>query len=330
MAGAVSLAHNSQNTVIAVWGPNDSLDVYWNNNGQSWQSAQVAGADTTYSRPSLAYDGQEVVIAAEGPNFSLDFYYKVDGLSSPWQFSQVAGADTTNVAPSLASNGQKVVIAAVRPDESLYTYTNINNVSTWTSSQVAGPDSALGVPSLVIDPGRGPVVAARTTDGEDVNVYSQGGAGWISSLLDSTRVLCSSPWLVFTGSTANIAVEGCLHSLYLYSSNNLSGPWQFSQVAGRGTTFSPPVIVNDLATVIAAEGPHHSLDFYWYAACNCWNFSEAAGANTTYSPPSLVSNSQESLIAVQGVLHSLDLYTNTNGHSTWSRSLAAIVGTTYG
>jgi len=48
--------HNS--TVIAVQGPNNSLNFYWNNDGNSkWNPSVIAGPGTTYSAPAMARAG---------------------------------------------------------------------------------------------------------------------------------------------------------------------------------------------------------------------------------------------------------------------------------
>ena len=61
---------------IAVLGPNNSLDFYFNIYASpQWGPNIVAGAGTTYSAPSIAMMANgETVIAAQGPNNSLDFY----------------------------------------------------------------------------------------------------------------------------------------------------------------------------------------------------------------------------------------------------------------
>ena len=67
--------------------------------------------------------------------------------------------------------------------------------------------------------------------------------------------------------------------LYYHWQTNGTKPWHKEQVAGRGTTYSAPsVIDNSVGTIIAAEGPHHSLRFYWqYFGHVGWHAEVVAG-----------------------------------------------------
>jgi hypothetical protein len=62
-------------------------------------------------------------------------------------------------------------------------------------------------------------------------------------------------------------------------------PWRSAQVAGAGTTVSPPSIFvrPDGEADIVAQGPDSSLMYYWAAPGSPWRSAQVAGAGTTYS-----------------------------------------------
>lgn len=89
--------------------------------------------------------------------------------------------------------------------------------------------------------------------------------------------------------SSQIAAEGPHNTLYFYWQTNSRKPWHKEEVAGRGTTYSAPSLIDNAAgVIIAAEGPHHSLRFYWQdSGKSRWHAEVVAGRNTTYSAPSI-------------------------------------------
>ena len=76
--------------------------------------------------------------------------------------------------------------------------------------------------------------------------------------------------------------------------------------------------------VIAAQGPHNSLNFYWNNDGDAtWNPSVIAGPGTTFSPPALGRVENESTIIVVRGLSQLLFYWNNDGDSTWNSSVIA-------
>ena len=76
--------------------------------------------------------------------------------------------------------------------------------------------------------------------------------------------------------------------------------------------------VNGNSVNIAAEGPHHSLRFYWAVnGSPTWHAEKVAGAGTTFSAPSMTVNGNSVNIAAEGPNHSLRFYWAVNGSSTW-------------
>ena len=53
---------------IAVQGPSNTLDFYWQANGSpTWDPEQIGGEGMAFSAPSMTNDGNNVNIAVEGP-----------------------------------------------------------------------------------------------------------------------------------------------------------------------------------------------------------------------------------------------------------------------
>ncbi len=139
-ASAAALVAVGHSTVIAVQGPGNSLDFYWQAVGtRPWHPEVVAGPGTTYSPPSVAAVGHSTVIAVQGPGNSLDFYWQAVG-TRPWHPEVVAGPGTTYSPPSVAAVGHSTVIAVQGPG------------TAWTST---GRPSAPGPGTRKWSPARG-------------------------------------------------------------------------------------------------------------------------------------------------------------------------------
>jgi hypothetical protein len=91
--------------VIAVQGPRNSLQVYWQPIGsQQWNRETVAGPGSAFSAPSVAQVGDSTVIAVQGPNDqgpndTLLFFWQPIG-SQQW--------NQENVLPGLAVSAEPV------------------------------------------------------------------------------------------------------------------------------------------------------------------------------------------------------------------------------
>jgi hypothetical protein len=84
--------HNS--TVIAAVGPNNSLNFYWNNDGdKSWPASQIAGSGTSFSAPAVGRtDHETTIVAIRGPNNQILFYSNADG-DSTWNSSVIGSLE---------------------------------------------------------------------------------------------------------------------------------------------------------------------------------------------------------------------------------------------
>ncbi len=84
------------------------------------------------------------------------------------------------------------------------------------------------------------------------------------------------------------------------------------------------------SSVIAAEGPGHSLLFYWQTIGGVpWHPELVAGPGTTFSAPSVAQVGTSSVIAAQGPGASLRFYWQTIGTVPWHPELVAGFGTTF-
>ena len=116
------------------------------------------------------------------------------------------------------------------------------------------------------------------------------------------------------GNDTNIAVQGPNHSLHFYWAINGIAGWHPEKVAGAGTTYSAPSMLDsDSEVIIAVQGPNHSLVLYWAAnGVAGWNRVQAAGPGTTYSAPSMTTAttavSDFLFVTAEGPGHSLHLY----------------------
>jgi hypothetical protein len=96
-----------------------------------------------------------------------------------------------------------------------------------------------------------------------------------------------------------------------------SGP---TQVAGPGTTFSAPAMIQDgSSTIITAQGPSNSLDFYYVQnGTQNWAGYQVAGTiNEVSSAPSMLLNGSTIQVAAQGPGGSLNFFYVQNGSQTW-------------
>ena len=99
-------------------------------------------------------------------------------------------------------------------------------------------------------------------------------------------------------------------------------------IAGPAQAVSVTQVGN--SSVMAAEGPNHSLDFYWQTiGTSPWHREVVAKAHTTFSAPSVAQVGNSSVIAARGPNNSLDFYWQTIGTSPWNPETAAGPGTTF-
>ncbi len=125
---APAMVFTDNKAIIAVEGPNHSLDAYWEAIGKAtWHKQVVAGGGTTYIAPSITGISPPgggtggVDIVGWGQSNSLDFYYQINGAPA-WHAEQVAGAQTTFGRASVTQVDDSAVIATEGPSNSLDFY----------------------------------------------------------------------------------------------------------------------------------------------------------------------------------------------------------------
>jgi hypothetical protein len=177
---------------IAVQGANESLWVYWQQDGTStWYSHEVAGEWTTSSPPVLEIQPNgNAAIAAAGPEGALDFYWgPVAGTS--WHDEVAAPDDSVcNVCtPALGTQralsglpAPDVVIAASATDDmtALNVYTQPAGGQNWSAQTIPGSQSSGSYqPTLAIEPDNSIVVASEVYDeGWGFSRQSPGSSSW--------------------------------------------------------------------------------------------------------------------------------------------------------
>jgi hypothetical protein len=145
----------------------------------------------------------------------------------------------------------------------------------------------------------------------------------------------TTPFITDNGTSAIIATEGPNHTLNSYWQTNNTNPWHEEHIAGIGTTFSAPSVAtySDLfekLTLVTAEGPDHSLMFYWRDATSAtWHQETVIGSNSTYSAPSIAVEGTTTILAVQGPEHFLLYFWQTIDTSAWHSFIVAGAGTTF-
>ena len=325
-AAAVSLSGTTGLPVIAVEGPGNSLEYYYQSPPGTWHEQQVAAPGWTFSAPSLAQAGTTTVIAAEGPANSLIFYIQhVPGGS--WIAKRVAGPGTTFSAPSVAvvNSGSSWSIAAEGPGNSLMFY--YQYFTLWAGQQVAGSGTTFSAPSLAeIYLGLG--IAAEGSS-NSLDFYAQGTSGaWTAQQAAADGTTFSAPSLAMLNTGTGIAADGPSGSLMLYTHTNPAGTWQSQQVASAGAAHSAPSLTQ-LAelqrigtfyyTMIAVGGHLGLLDVYTKgpALISPWQDSVPGGLNSTLSAPSLAPVGGAG-VATEGAIHSLNYYSQPAPYATWT------------
>jgi hypothetical protein len=268
LAGTASAAvtSDSHGPVVAVEGPDNTLDLYWQADGMPYSPgqwnltglnvpyatssgvgfAQVAGLGTTFSTPSVATDKDSTVIAVQGVNHSLDFYWAPNSYWSSGKPSfteeTVAGADTTYSIPSLVVSGNRVDIVATGFDNTLDFYSAPNGQPFSPKERpdvIGGPRSTWSAPTMTAN-GYSLDIAALGYD-EQLDFYSDsvayGPAVFGPAVVVDPRDYfdnLSMPSITSDGKSSTIVVQGVRDSLSIWSNWDGSGTWYYGP--GRFTS----------------------------------------------------------------------------------------------
>ena len=251
-SSATSVSNNAN--AIAVEGPDNSLDYYWQMfDNVQWNKEVVATSNAAYSAPSLAeveasnssHSGLKEVndIYVMGPDHSL-VDWDQGLLSGGWQRSAIAGDGEAFSAPSAVDSVEisyfasdyNTQVAYEGPGDSLLYYWDDRNGS--GTETVAGPGTTTSAPTIA--------------DGNN---------------------------------STSVAAQGPGNSLAFYwQQTGTDDPWDQEPVAGSGPTYSVPAMAegNNSASIVT-EGPGKSVNFYWqtYGGASGWNPEAPSGKGST-------------------------------------------------
>ncbi len=235
---------------IVGWGPSNSLDFYYQINGApAWHAEQVAGAQTTFGRPSVTQVDDSTVIATEGTSNSLDFYWQTLG-TQPWHREVVAGAGTTFTAPTIAAvvpgegKQDQADIVTEGPHNTLTSFTQTEGQRSWEHQQVGVLASTYSSPSVVQVGGSMVASAIGPNNGLDFYWKPIGGTGWNPESVNGAGTTFSAPTMAFTnpggGASAGVEVlaQGVSNSLDLYTQAIGQPTFDEEIVAGSGQAFA--------------------------------------------------------------------------------------------
>jgi len=153
-------------------------------------------------------------------------------------------------------------------------------------------------------------------------------SGWQPTAIAGNNNAFSATSATDTIETTSEAVDYNTQVAYQGPHNSLLYYWKDRHgsgretVAGPGTTFSPPTIVDgNNATSIGAQGPSDSLAFYWQqtGTDDPWNQEPVANSGSTYSVPAMGEGNNSTSIVTEGPGKSVDFYWQTSGGTSgWS------------
>lgn len=249
-------------------------------------------------------------------------------------------------AESVTQLGSSTVIASEGPGHSLYLYRQSFGASGWKKQLIAGKGTTYSSPSVIQVLSVGVITAEGPGNTLDVYMDNGRGGAWRRSVVGGKGTTYSAPGIAVSTSVAgtahtgtDIVVEGPHSTLNVYWNVAGRATWSEHAIAGKGTTYSAPAIVQDNgpAMNVAAEGPHNSLDFYWSSNNTKWTATPAPHSDgTVYSAPAIAvsgnvdgSGSLGTYVVVEGPDHSLRDYWNIAGVPTSGWQTVAGKNTTY-
>jgi hypothetical protein len=307
--------HNT--TIVAVQGPDNSLEFYWNQDGEpQWHPSVIAGPGTIDAAPAIARTGDNnTIVAVQGPGNSLTSFWNNDG-DPQWRPSPIAGQGTAYSAPAIARTGHTNVIAVRGPNNSLNIYWNRDRDSKWNQMVNTALETTYSSPAMT-RVGNGVQIAVEGPNNSlDFYWNNDGDPQWRPSVIAGPGTTYSAPAMAHTGHRSMVlAVEGPNNSLDFYWNNDGDPQWRPSVIAGPGTTYSAPAMTRAGHTnLVAAQGPNNSLNFYWNNDGDPqWHLSVVAGPGTTYAAPAVAAGDNRAFIAVQDSNYNPHLYSIVDG-----------------
>lgn len=316
-------------TNVAVVGPGNSLDFYYNRAGSpQWGKIPVAVGGYALSSPDMIQrPSGETNIAVVGKDNSLDFYINKQG-SPAWGKLTVAGPGSAYSKPAIVQRPSGETNIAVRgPNNTLDFYYNFPGSPQWGKIPVATPNQAYSAPAMVQRPNGETDIAVLGPD-NSLNFYfnQQGSPYWGLSRVAINGWAHSAPAMVQRPSTGetNIAVQGPNNTLDFYTNQQGSPAWGRIRAAGEGSTHTSPnapamVQRPNGETDIAVRGPGASADFYYNALGSpIWSKLPVAISGYSQRVPAMIQRpSGETNLAINGPNNRLDFYFNALGSPYW-------------
>ena len=122
-----------------------------------------------------------------------------------------------------------------------------------------------------------------------------------------------------TADRTDIAAEGDVNALILYSSAYDTTTWSSEIIASAFAAFSAPAMIDNAGGVdVAVQGNNNALDIYWAPnGSDTWDTGTVAAPGTTFSAPAMALNGGVDMTAA-GPNGSLYDYYAPNGSANWS------------
>lgn len=317
----------SNETDVAVVGPNNNLDFYYNFYQQSsWTKMTVAGGQA-YSTPAIVQRPTgETDIAVQGPNNSLHFYYNGQG-SSSWGGGAIPNAQAFSAPAMIQRPNGETDIVVRGPNNRLDFYFNQQYSSTWNMITIPGA-SAYGEPVIVQRPSGETNIAVQGPSDSlyfYYNFYQQPAWGFCQVAISNWAL--SAPAMIqrpTTGET-DIAVQGPSNTLFFYFNLPGSCGWGNMQISGGNSTFNgvnPPAMRQRPSgeTDITVKGVGDKADMYFnFYQQSSWGMVGAAAPGYALRPPAMIQRSNgETNLVIIGPSNRLDFYMNQAGSGAWS------------
>ena len=247
---------------IAVQGPSNTGDLYWDISGTWYGPYQFAGPGTVFGTPGMIEDSQgNLQITVEGPGNTLYAYWNTTG--SFYGPLGIGGPNSTFSAPEMSISGNSVhaVVQGRNHDvEDYFVYNDGNpaDAKPWSSAfDMSNDNTGWDTPWAGY--------AGAIFQGPNNSLYQ--GTNFFGIQLTQIRgagTTYSTPSALYTGQY--ITAEGPSNTLYWYFYDNntgrLDGPLQ---IGGIGSTWSAPSLISDDNGNydIAVQGANHALYEYF-------------------------------------------------------------------
>ncbi len=307
-AGGIAFSSSSGSSAglptVAVPGPGNTVDVYWEAANAQWYGPYGVGQGFGTASIAVSPTSGLPTIAVDGPDNSVYVYW--EAANAQWYGPLGVGAYGTAFSPpSISIGGTGLPTVAVEgPDHELYVYWEASNAQWYGPLGAGKAGSTYGAPSVSVNPQGLPTVAVEGPSDSTYVYWEAANAQWYGPLGVGPYGSTYGPPSISVSPSGlpTVAVEGPRNSTYIYweaSNAQWYGPLG---VGTYGSTFSAPSISvspQGLPTV-AVQGPGNSVWIYWEAANAQWYGPFGAGQGL--GPPDIAVSRSTGLptVAVEG------------------------------